>query len=72
MQESAACAPGVAEFTEVEASSAPYGSREARDAVTDEITLNGGRHREDGAKNLPGGGVPLAAVPVRHRCPGIG
>jgi hypothetical protein len=63
---------GVATFTEGDVTVRAFGSREARDAETDEIALFLWRNWENGPKNLPAEGTAAADIPARYRGPYLG
>ncbi|MFK0047742.1 hypothetical protein ACIQU4_27375 [Streptomyces sp. NPDC090741] len=60
---------GVATFTEGDVTVSAWGSREARDAETDEIALGLWHDRENAPADLPAAGAPAASIPARFRGP---
>ncbi|WP_372412522.1 hypothetical protein [Streptomyces luteireticuli] len=60
---------GLATFTEGDVTVRAYGSREARDAETDELALSLWRYWKNGPDNLPAKNTAAADIPTRFRGP---
>lgn len=60
---------GLATFTEGDVTARAFGSREARDAATDELALEGWLYWRSGPDGLPPSGTPASGIPSRFRGP---